>query len=348
MTIRSILIIRLSSIGDVLHCTPVARSLRQVYPECRITWLVGAVAADLLTYNPHIDEVLVWSRERFERHLCKLELRDAARMWQDLKELLADRYFDVVLDIHGLFLTGMITKQVQAGRKIGMRGAKELNTLFMTETASSLGRHVTDKYLGVLQAIGITEVDRRMQLTLSPAHGEFAAAYLRQAGVLPEERFVVVVPGTTWPSKNWPVEFFIRTIQRLAPQYRIVLGGGKAEAPLGSEIEKACGPSVINAIGQTGLLDLAGLIQKAAVVITGDTGPLHMAAALDIPTVAIFGPTDPAFFAPLGEKHIALTSRLACSFCHKTRCPDGNNMCMYGVAPDEVLQAVSKVVDLKF
>lgn len=340
---KEILIIRLSSIGDVIHCTPVARSLKAAWPRCRITWLVGEVAAGLVENSPCVDEVIIWSRERFESHLRKLEFSKAMGMWRELKRILEPRNFDAVLDIHGLFLSGMIARQVKSGRRIGLAGARELNSLFVTETAPALGKHVTEKYLGVVKALGIEQFDYRMQLTLADENREAARQYLAEAGILPQERFAVIIPGTTWRSKNWPVDFFCKTIKRLRRDFKIVLGGGKAEIPLGIEIEKDCGPEVINAIGKTGLLDMAGIIEQAAVVVTGDTGPLHIAAALGVPTVSVFGPTDPEVYAPAGQENIVLFHKLTCSFCHKMVCPDGHNMCMYSVAPDEVTAAVYRL-----
>ncbi|CUH95021.1 hypothetical protein P22_1090 [Propionispora sp. 2/2-37] len=340
---KEILIIRLSSIGDVIHCTPVARTLKAAWPHCRITWMVGETAADLLKNSPYVDEVIMWSRERFERHIRKLEFTKALRMWRELQKILANREFDAVLDIHGLFLSGMIARQAKAKRRIGLAGARELNPLFMTETALPLGKQVTEKYLGVVKALGINEFDFRMHLALTAENREFAKQYLAKEGILPQERFAVIIPGTTWQSKNWPIDFFCKTIKRLRRDFKIVLGGGKAEAALGMEIEKSCAPGISNAIGKTGLLDMAGIIEQAAIVVTGDTGPLHIAAALGVPTVSVFGPTDPEVYAPVGGDNIVLFHKLGCSFCHKMVCPDGHNMCMYSVAPEDVIEAVYRL-----
>ncbi|MEN6568260.1 MAG: glycosyltransferase family 9 protein [Veillonellales bacterium] len=341
---KAILIIRLSSIGDVLHCTPVVRSLKMAWPECRITWLVGEIAAELLTDNPYIDEIMVWSRERFDNYLKKLEFAKAFALWGDLKKALAARRFDVALDIHGLFLTGMIARLVQTDRRIGMSRAREFNSLFMTETAEPLGRHIIDRYLGVLAPLGITTVDRKMILNVPEKEQHFAETFLRNAGISPGERFVVFVPGTTWITKNWPAEFFARTGQIIGKNFKIVLCGGKAEVAMGDHIQKKAGLSIVNAIDRTGLLEMAGIIQQAAAVVTGDTGPLYIAAALGVPTVAIFGPTDPGIYAPPGQTEGVLVSKGECSFCHKTKCPRGAASCMSKVKPEAVAEAVYQAV----
>lgn len=340
---REILIIRLSAIGDVIHCTPVAASLKAAWPDCRITWLVGEVAADLVKYNPHVDETIVWSRERFERHLRNIELRRAAAMWRELRRTLAGRRFYVVLDVHGLFLTGMIARLAETERRIGMRGTKELNALFMDETAAPLGRHVTDRYLGVLRPLGIAPTQQRMTLTVPEEAARAADGLLGELALPRGKRLAVLAPGTTWPAKNWPTALYARTARLLAGDFAVMLCGGRAEAPLGREIAAAAGVPVADAVGRTGLLELAGVLAKAAVVVAGDTGPLYMAAAVGTPTVGIFGPTDPARLAPPGEKNAAVVSRQECSFCFKRACPKGAAACMSAVTPDQVVRQVYRV-----
>lgn len=341
---KNILIIRLSSIGDVIHCTPVAKSLKATWRECKITWLVSEISADLLKENPYIDEIIIWSRERFEKYLREFKFKQAWDMWRDLQKKLEGKYFDVVLDIHGLFLTGMITWQTNTKRRIGMSGAKELNSLFMTETGKPLGRHITHKYLGVLTCLGIEKVDTRMSLVIPESARQFAEHFFKEHDILLHKKVVILILGTTWHSKNWPALFFEKLVMLLAEDFRIILCGGRAEVAVGQQIETRVGALVINAIGLTGLLEMAGLMEKAAVVIAGDTGPLHMAGALGVPTVGIFGPTDPNIYAPQGEGNVILTSNLSCAYCHKRKCPKAAEAkCMSSITPEEVMHKVYEV-----
>lgn len=340
---KEILIIRLSSIGDVIHCTPVASSLKAAWPDCKITWMVGGVSADLLQGNPNIDEIMIWSREKFENYLRNYKFKEAWRMWCDLKNQLKGRQFDAVLDIHGLFLTGMIARQANTARRIGMKGTKELNSFFMTETGEARGRHITDKYLAVLPCLGIEAANHTMSLAVPEQARKFARTLLQQYTVTPQEKVIVLILGTTWITKNWPIAFFIKAAALLGKDFRIVLCGGKAEIPLGKEVETKAGVPVINTIGQTTLLEMAGIIEQASVVVSGDTGPLHMAGALKVPTVGMFGPTDPATYAPQGEQHEVLSST-SCFSCHKRRCPKTNGACMESIAPEAVVQKVHEIL----
>jgi lipopolysaccharide heptosyltransferase I len=337
---KEILIIRLSSIGDIIHCTPVASSLKAAWPDCKITWMVGEVSADLLKNNPDIDEIIIWSREKFEKYLRAFQFKKALEMWHDLQYKLQGKHFYAVLDIHGLFLTGMIAKQAKTKRRIGLRGAKELNPLFMNETGEALGKHITDKYLGVLACLGIDTVDHKMSLVVPEEARQFVSKFLQEHAILPQEKILVLVLGTTWPTKNWPPSHFVELIKLLHRDFRIILCGGKAEVEMGREVETRAGVSIINSIGLTSLLEMAAIIETASAVVAGDTGPLHMAGALDVPSVGMFGPTNPATYAPQGKQHAIVFSTLPCSYCHKQQCPEGERTCMESITPEAVAQKV--------
>lgn len=337
---QRILVIKLSSIGDVLQATPVAGSIKKAWPDSHITWLVGEVCADLIRFNPYVDEMLVWPREQFDEAIRRHDWHKVRVLWRKLRDLLAPLAFDVALDIQGLFLTGLISRVVHTPRRIGMNGTKEFNGLFMSETAPPLGKSAMERYLGVLPLLGIYSVERKMMLCYSVRNQEFAASFLRQAGIVFGEKFVVLIPGTTWPAKNWPVELFARVAAALASDYKVVICGGPSEISLGRYIEQQAGKKVINAVNQTGLLDLAAILARAAVVVGGDTGPIYLAAALDVPQVVLFGPTDPDRYLPPGMRSLPLVHRLPCSFCHKRICPQGSGECLQKITPQEVIQAV--------
>lgn len=343
---REILIIRLSSIGDVIHATPVAKSLKAAWPDCKITWLVGEVCAELIKNNPYVDEMIVWSRERFDRYLRSYEFSQAYTLWQELRSQLATKSYYAALDIHGLFLTGMIARLVRTDRRIGLRESREFNPLFMTETADPLGTHIIDRYLGVLTPLGITLEHREMTLVVPAAAKEFAKSYLHKENVLSKDKLAILVPGTTWITKNWPPEFFASTAATLGKDFKILLCGGKNEWSMGQEIIAKAGVPVINAIGETSLVEMAALLEQAAVVIAGDTGPLYMAAALGTPTVAIFGPTNPEVYTPPGRRNLAAVNKQACSFCHKTKCPTGNAICIKSVMPEQVVNQVYNILKM--
>lgn len=346
---KRFVIVRLSSIGDVLHCTPVAKALKANFPSCHITWIVGQVACPMVQDNPFLDEIYIWSRERWEKLMRQGKLPEAWSMWRQLKRDMAARSFDVALDVHGLLLSGMVTRATGAPRRIGLSGTKEPNWLFMTERAPSLPGdvHVIQRYLSVLRPLGITSHDYNMTLCVEQEAKQFAHCFFADHNIRQGEKVVVFNPATTWSTKNWPPEFFARVADALASDARIVLCGGPGDMDLASKIIASSTASIINAVGRTSLQQMAGLLARADLVIVGDTGPLHMAVALGIPTVSIFGPTDPAKFGPLTPGHFVLSGQSECMPCYRTRCPQGNMRCMHSVRPDAVIAAARKVLCAK-
>lgn len=346
LTKTRFLIIRLSSIGDVLHGTPVAKALKTALPDCHITWLVGQVPSDLLSSNPYIDELLVWPRERFEKHMRSGQLKEAWQLWRALQCDLQRRKFDVTLDIHGLFLSGMIAAASKAPRRIGMNHTRELNWLFMNEIAPSLPEevHVIERYLTVLKPLGIHSKEYAMTLHLPDEAITFANKFLHNHGVQEKDTIIAINPGTTWPSKNWPTDYYATIAKALKHNGHILLCGGPAEEALGKMIVEQSGISLINAINQTSLLQLAALISRSSVLVTGDTGPLHMGIGLNIPTVSLFGPTDPRKFGPLTGEHIILQESMECRPCHKQKCPLTHLKCMNALSPQRVITAVQTLL----
>jgi lipopolysaccharide heptosyltransferase I len=344
-----VLIIRLTSIGDVLHCTPVANELKTALPSCHITWLVGEVPSELLFFNPFIDDVYVWPKERWEKALRAGNFREAWELWRKLQEELRTRDFDVVLDIHGLFLTGMIASTVNARRRIGMRGTREFNHLFVTETVSGAenSRHLIFRYLSVLKALGIQAADSHMKLFLSGEAVNFAQGFFQNNGIKQNTPVIAISPATTWSAKNWPPEHFAAVINGLRGEYQVLLCGAPSDRKIADQIIRRVEMPLVDAVGKTSLLQMAALLSQSTMLLAGDTGPLHMAVALNVPTVSVFGATDPAVYGPLSGPHIVLKADTKCAPCNKRKCPWRDVKCMSSISPDLVIQEIHKLIRRK-
>lgn len=343
---KRFVIVRLSSIGDVLHCTPVARALKEKFPTCHITWIVGQVSFPMIEANPYIDEVYIWSRERWEKLMRQGKLVEAWQMWRQLKKDMAKRNFDAALDIHGLLLSGMVTKATGAERRIGLSGNKEPNGLFMTEQVPALPQdiHVIQRYLSILRPFDINTKQYDMTLCLTDEAKNFAARFLGEHNIAKEDKLVIINPATTWLAKNWPAEFFASTADALADDAKIMMCGGPGDRAIADKIIACAKAPIIDAVGKTSLLEMAALLKKANLLVVGDTGPLHMAVALGVPTVSVFGPTDPARFGPLSRGHIVLRSKVNCMPCHKTVCPQKDMRCMNSIRPETVVKAARRLM----
>ncbi len=331
-----------------MHCTPVARSIKQAWPSCSIHWLVGRAGFDLLRYNPDIDEIILWPREDFDSALRCRKWREAWSLWQQLRHLFLERFFYAAIDLQGLFLTGMIMTQVRAKHKIGLSHTKEGNSWFMGEIAAAAGPAIVDHYLSVLKPLGIADRDRRPVLLLAAEDYEAARLLLVSKGISSGEPFVVFVLGTTWPSKNWPAAYWVELAKAMqCSGEKVVLCGGRLEVETARYLQQMLGQQVISLVNETTLLTLGAVLARARLVIGGDTGPMYMAAALQVPTLFLFGPTDPLIYGSFGEKSFVAVQPQDCSFCHKRRCPEKHGNCMKELTPEIVFAAIQKILFAK-
>lgn len=340
---KRIIIIRLSSIGDVLHATPVAESLKIAAPNCHLTWIVSKTAASLLKHNPYIDQLLIWSREDFAAAAKQHQFAEMRNLWHQLKTFYQTHKFDIALDIHGLFLTGLIIKASNTPRRIGMAKTKELNRFFMTEQALPASRpHVIYRYLSVLQSLNIQHYTT--QMTLIPSSGEimYATKFWLNHHVTSSTKVLFINPQTSWQSKNWSLDNFAHCINLLESSIKIFICGSAADVMIINKLCALTSRQITNIAGQTSLLELAALLKRADLLLTGDTGALHIAIAVNTPTISLWGPTRPEQYGPLDTtKHCVILSPFTCTACHKTVCRKHQNACINAILPETVATVIN-------
>jgi len=275
-----ILVIKPSSVGDILHGLQVAQSIKDQAPDSRITWVVRDRFAPLVETCATVDEVLYFRRGRGPRAFLAL-----------LRQIRARRY-DTVLDFQGLARTGLMTLAARATHKIGRGDAREGAGLFYRQRAPlpAAGRqaHAVDILLQFLPLMGL-RAELGGPLDYRPA--PLAPIDPRLDGARP----VLLCPHSRGAEKEWPG--FAALADRLCrdrPDLDIVWDSEKATvgAP------PAAGPRFIDTAGRTGLAELIALVAAARLVVANDSGPMHLAAALGRPVVALFGPSSPARFGP--------------------------------------------------
>lgn len=282
-----ILIVKPSSLGDVVHALPTVNLIRRQFPEARLSWLINDNLASLLRCCPVIDEPIEFHR------------RDPAS-WAPLCARLRGERFDVVVDLQGLFRSGFLTWITGARRRVGLSDAREGSRLFYNEVVPVPRAHAVDRYRLAARQLGCPDGPVEFPLGVAAA---------------PRENWIAINPSARWATKLWGDDRFAELIRQL-PRDRVVVTGAAADAPRLKKIAQGCR----NLAGQTDLVDLAEVYRRCAVVVTNDSGPMHLAAAVGTPVVAIFGPTDPALTGPYGAGHVVLRSGLPCSPCLSPRC----------------------------
>jgi lipopolysaccharide heptosyltransferase I len=325
-----IALVKLSSLGDVVHALPVAATLKAAWPRAHLAWIVERREAALLRDHPALDEVIVADTRSWRRARTAVAARAALGDIRALRRRLSAWRFDVALDLQGLMKSGIITAACRAPVRVGFVagwGREPLHALFINRRVrpSADAHHVVDQYLSLLGPLAIAERRREFRLPVAPTVEAQMEEWLVTTGLKPQRRLVVLNPGAGRADKRWPVEHFAVLARRLAleenAQVLVVWGPGEdaaARAIVG-------GAGVATLAPPTDLDALLALLRRASVVVAADTGPLHLAAALGTPCVGLYGPTSADRNGPYGQGHRTLAS------------PDGT---LRAVTPERVLAAV--------
>jgi lipopolysaccharide heptosyltransferase I len=351
MNFSRTLIIKPSSMGDVVQALPVLTALREAHPEARISWLVSSACADLLEGHPRLDEVILFDRRLAGAFWNPLAWGEVLRLRRDLRR----RAFTAVLDLQGLFRSGLFAWWTGAADRVGFREARELAPVFYTDTVAAPHEalHAVDRYMALARHVGLADPKATDHLPVPPAARAAARRRLASEGLAEGDPFAVVSAHARWETKVWPPERFAEVLHRLwaAKGARGVLVGHGADADaLGRAIaQRAAGARPIDLTNRTTLKELVAIAAEARAMVTNDSGPMHVAAAVGTPVVAIFGPTNPDRTGPHGPGHRVLARRAVCSPCYRRRCPLAGGpqalVCLTNVGADEVARDLIAVWD---
>jgi heptosyltransferase-1 len=301
-----ILVVRLSSMGDVIHALPAVASLKHSFPHSHVSWVIRTRWMPLLEGNPFVDEVIP-----FDRTLSGIV---------STRRKLREQRFDLAIDFQGLIQSALLADAARPDRIVGFHRSQvreKAATLFYSSSIEARAPHVVDRNLELAAAAGAANLLHAFSLPEGSAEG-----------TLPDGKFVLTSPLAGWGSKQWPVEFYQELAARL--DIPLVVNGPPDAVEILSKIHGA----------HVHLSGIAGLIhatRRAQAVVGVDSGPLHLAAALSKPGVAIFGPTDPMRNGPYGGTIRVLRSHgVATTYKRATDAHDS----MRAVSPDDVLEAL--------
>jgi len=333
---KRILIVKLSSIGDVVMTTPVAKALREAAPDAYIAWVVEDKSKDVLIGNPYLDEVIIWKRQASSRSVGK-RMSGLLLGLAKLTPIIRSRNFDLVIDFQGLLRSGLVTWSTRARWRLGYDNAREGATMFYNIHFPAKQRRVRgpQQYLAMLEPLGIFSQDLDMHMPVSAEDLAFAKQFIAQHS--PGRNVVALCPATTWRHKHWMESGWAELADRLVSVHGVtpVFMGSPADSALVGRIQGMMKHEAASAVGKTTLNQAAAIIKLSDLVVAVDTGLLHMSLALDRPTVGIFGPTRWQHF-PKKDNFTVAAKELACMPCmrHPT-CKEYE--CMTELATDEVL-----------
>ncbi|MBN1466742.1 lipopolysaccharide heptosyltransferase II [candidate division KSB1 bacterium] len=336
MTISKILIIRSSSIGDILLASPLLRLLRRRFQTACIDFVVKKQFYDLLRMNPNIDHI-----HTFDPHAGISSLID-------LKKRIRDERYDLVIDIHDNFRSHYL-RSIARAQIVKIKKYKWPRFFLVTcgWNFYSAVVPVYQRYLYTVSHLGITDDGLGLDFYLDPDVQTSIHARLGDAGFQFDRLTLCIAPGASFATKRWPVDSFALVAKRAADELdaQIVLLGDVKDAELTHYIAGQVERSVYDLAGQLTLMESACALRFAHLMLTNDTGLMHLATAFKMPTIAIFGPTVKELgFFPVGP-HASVIERtgLSCRPCTHTgrkKCPKKHFKCMREISPEQIFDEV--------
>jgi heptosyltransferase-2 len=331
---KRILVIRFSSLGDVILTTALFPNLKAYYPDSEVTVLTKSAYAPIFNGNPSVDRVLPFNAE--------------AETFSDLARQVREQNFDMIIDLHGNLRSWFL--RFVAGPPLSITVDKATLSrwalLFFKISTNELKKSVRERILEVLTRLAIPIINTETQLFPSHLNEVISKFDLPQ-----NQSLIGIAPGAKHATKRWPVERFAEAANRLGafPNTTVILLGDESDRPVGEQVAAKLVVNHRNLIGKTSLPELTAVVSRLSFLLTNDSGILHMAEALKIPLVSIFGPTVRAFgFAPYrSSSRVVEVSQLKCRPCtlHGDEvCPLKHHNCMKDVDVSAVMLAASSLL----
>lgn len=349
---KRILIVKPSSLGDVVHTLPLVHAIKRHYPSCHIGWIVQQAFRAVLENDPSIDEIIPISiPSTSDPHAGRGSWASAAKATcaalTRLRSQFSREPYDLVLDLHASFRSGLLALANPRGIRTGFADAKELNTLFQHERITpARGKvHAVDRNLAFAERLGCSVQPEDFRVHTSAVAREKVRTFLNDAGLPDPKRLVYANPAARWETKFWTVDAWPRLADLLIEQAGavVVFSGSPADVPYISKVRDGMKNEPLIAAGKLSLSEAVALIEAAHVYVGVDSGPMHIAAFSETRIVALFGPTDPAKVGPYGSGHtIIRRTDLDCLACRKRSC--ANRQCLEGISPLTVFQETVRLM----
>ncbi len=331
------IILKPSSLGDVIQALPVLRLLKLHFRSAEIFWWIDSNFAPLLEGDPDLSGVVRFERRRWGK------LRHWPEMFRSIRWL-REQNFDLVIDLQCLARSGafawLANGKFLAGLDEVREGARGFYDLAVPR--KTFHTHAVDWYLAALPQLGVPV---HKNFNWLPERPEISAA-VKSKWKTGGANWIALQPGARWSNKRWPVENFAGLVSLLAEKFpgaRFAILGSGEDKPLGEIISRAAPERSLNLCGETSLPEMIEWVRLCDLMVTNDTGPMHAAAALGKPLVALFGPTEPRRTGPYGQLENVLRIELPCSPCLKPYCTWKNpNECLTALSPAMVFGQVQK------
>ena len=323
------LVIRLSSLGDIIHTLPAFSALRRNFPQAKISWAVEDKGKQILDLVQGIDEVIVLDKRNWLGPVKNIKSRD-----------------QVALDFQGLIKSGLLAYFSRSQRRIGFhwKNCKEpLASLFYTEKPDPLPEeemHVMAKNLRLLTCLGIKEEKFDFPIFIPDELGRSVEGKLKEISAEKNKKLLLYNLGAAWETKRWFPEKWSELISqtRFADSFPLLLWGNEAEKKLAMAVKERAAVPLAPFLS---IKEVFALIQRASLLVSGDTFALQAACALSVPVVGLFGPTNPRRNGPFHPRDKVVFYKIDCNPCYKKICSTLD--CLHQIKVEEVARAVREL-----
>ncbi len=333
---RRVAIIQTAFLGDLVLSLPLIDAVKQINTSAKLAVIARPGAAQLLENHPNVDKLFV-----FEKHGANRGLPGLFRLAGKIRQLKCD----LALIPHRSFRSALLARMTGIPVLIGY--AKTPGAwLYTKKVDRDWNKYEGARNLDLLQPIVSQDFSPIPSLILPDKAVEEAARLVEASD---QEQWIALAPGSVWPTKRWPEQYWIELLKQLEAQGKsCIIVGGPEDAALGDRILKNSTGASRNAAGKLSIAGSAALLKRCSLLVSGDTAPVHLAVAVDTPVLTIFGPTVPEFgFAPIGDKDRVIGLDLSCRPCRihgSKKCPLGHHDCMKKLAPEMVARAAMQMV----
>ncbi|MGB1270960.1 MAG: lipopolysaccharide heptosyltransferase I [Endozoicomonas sp.] len=305
--LKKVLVVKTSSMGDVIHTLPALTDAARAIPGIRFDWVVEESFAEIPTWHPAVDRVITVAIRRWRKSLLQAW---KSGEWQRFKKLMGAQSYDAVIDAQGLIKSAFLARKAK-GPRYGpdKHSAREpfASHFYHHPQAVSWNQHAVERVRQLFAlSLGYSLPD-------GPGHFQLEKQPFRK-DLVKETPYIVFIHSTTWPTKHWPESYWCKLAQYASESgYSVVL-------PWGNEVEKARAEKIAGAaknarvLPRLSLAEVSGVISQARAAVAVDTGLGHLTAALEVPAVSLYGPTSPDKVGTygIGQKHLTLK-----------QCPEG-------------------------
>jgi len=341
--IKSILLVQLGDIGDVILTFPCIRALREHFPGAHLIVAVRDKARELIEDCPWADGVIAVSNE-------KRGLTRQMAYQKDFFLYLRRFRFDLAIDMRTGTRGAILSLVSGARQRVGyysQNGRLWRNRVFthlcLHEYTPS--QHVAEYHLSLLAAYGLTTAHMRPEMQIPQKRKQEALSLFRQEKIPLDRSAIVIQPFSLWRYKEWGTAKYVQLIDRITSRYGfpVVLTGSPAESTRASEITHACQRGVYSLVGKTSIGTFSAVLERARLFIGADSSGMHICGAVGTPTVTIFGPSSPVSWAPEGDQHLVVQKDLPCVPCRQKGCYDSEiSRCLEELTVEEVMVTVER------